>query len=352
MKNCQNCGQEIPKESNFCPYCMEKFVVGNEDENLEVKKNHKRLFVMAVIVCAVTAILVVLLCVLGSKEEDASNGEDDSKESVTSEGEETTKPSDYEGVWYDAACMDASTIPEQNGGYELIIYSIEDEQILFSLWSYQASPASRIAQVEYIKADIEDDGVVEFQYEDDGWGNKGKGQIKLGFQEVEVSIQITSPDENAMWSLRGDVTFKKSANEVPDKSRDFLGLIGRDYYDVINVMGLSETGSELDEYSGMYHYLEDDIRILEENSTIYSVYIDYSDMNAYERGNYKFSEFIDGNSTYGQIEKNMGEITSTLDYNGENITCFKTKETLFETYLKVTFRDGVIQNIYYFIPIT
>ena len=85
---------------------------------------------------------------------------------------------------------------------------------------------------------------------------------------------------------------------------------------------------------------------------IYSVVVDYSMLDEYKKENYCFSEGINGNSTYDEIESAMGEIMFTDDYNGENVTCFKTKETLFPTYLKVTMVDGEIKNIHYYVSMT
>ena len=144
----------------------------------------------------------------------------------------------------------------------------------------------------------------------------------------------------------------KSDEELADESKDFMGIIGRDYYDVINVMGLKETGSEFNDYGGIDHYIEDGITICVEDSKIYSIYVDYTGMSKYMKNNYCFSSSINGNSTFKEIEKAMGEITYTDDYNGENVTCFMTKETLFPTYFKVTMIDGKIKSIYYFVSTT
>jgi len=355
MKKCQNCGQEIPKESNFCPYCMKKFTSEVCGESIKVEKKSKKGF--AILVVLLVVVVIVATFILQKPEDDSGAyipNENMSNIDIPTLDMPTVdaQNEDFEeGVWHSEECIESAMTPTEKGGYELIIYKVESEKILFSLYSYQTPPASRIAQIEYVEANIGSDGIVEFVYEDDGWGNQGSGKLRLGEDQIELYIQTTGTDGNAMWSLEGSAYLKKSSAEIPDESKDFMGLIGRYYYDVINVIGLREIGSELDEYAGMYHFLEHNISIFEENGMIYSVNIDYSSLNTYMRENLRFSEGINGNSTYEDFQNCMEKITYTEDYNGENITCFKTKETLFPTYIKVTFKGGVIQNIYYFVSI-
>lgn len=357
MKRCQNCGQEIPKESNFCPYCMIKFTSEICGENIKFEKKSKKGFVIIAILLGFVGVITATFT-LKKLEDDSDayipndNVSDIDMPNIDIPTIDTQDGKFEEGVWYSEACIESAMTPMEKGGYELIVYKVESEKILFSLYSYQTPPASRIAQIEYVEANIGSDGIIEFVYEDDGWGNQGAGKITLGDDQIELYIQTTSADGNAMWSLEGSACLKKSSAEIPDESKDFMGLIGRYYYDVINVIGLRELGSELDEYAGMYHFLEHNITILEEDGMIYSVNIDYSSLNTYMRENLRFSEGINGNSTYEDIQNCMAEITYTEDYNGENITCFKTKETLFPTYIKVTFKGGEIQNIYYFVSVS
>lgn len=352
MIKCQNCGQEIPKESNFCPYCMKKFASEICGESIKNDKKLKKGFVIIAALLGIVGVIAAVFII--SKLKDVSSGyiSDENMSGIDMPTVDTESEGFDEGVWYSEACIKSAMTPMDEGGYELIIYKVDSEKILFSLYSYQTPPASRIAQIEYVEASIGNDGIVEFVYEDDGWGNQGEGKITLGEETIELFIQTTIVDENAMWSLEGTACLKKSSAEIPDESKDFMGLIGRYYYDVVNVMGLRELGSELDEYAGMRHYLENNVTILEEDGTISAVSIDYSSLNTYMRENLRFSEGINGNSTYEDFENCMEEITYTEDYNGENITCFKTKETLFPTYIKVTFKEGKIQNIYYFVSVS
>lgn len=356
MIKCQNCGQEIPKESNFCPYCMKKFVQEQSCESVIWKKRNNVVLILGLGLLVVIGVIGIPLffsdpqiTIEDEKEQVAESDNNEDDKEINHKEELVLQPEACIGVWYDESSVNEAESPEKIGGYELIIYSIEDDEVLFSIYSYQAPPASRIAQAEYITATMDSNGKAEFQFDDDGWGNQGEGYLKLNKDVIEVSMNLTVPDETAMWSLKGTVFFIKSTDEIPDESIDFMGLIGRNYYDVRNVIGLREIGSEPSEDSGTYHYHEHNVRILEENGTICSVLVDYSSLDTYARENLRFSENINGNSTYEEIQSNMAEITYTNDYNGENITCFLTKETLFSTYLKVCYVEGKIQYIYYFV---
>lgn len=60
---CKNCGKELPDESNFCPYCMTKFVEENKTEPIEVKKKKSKALPITIValVCVVAIIVGVVV---------------------------------------------------------------------------------------------------------------------------------------------------------------------------------------------------------------------------------------------------------------------------------------------------
>lgn len=72
---CKNCGKELPDESNFCPYCMTKFVEENKTEPIEVnKKKSKALPVAIVALVCVVAIIVGVVVVPKMKNSNEDGG--------------------------------------------------------------------------------------------------------------------------------------------------------------------------------------------------------------------------------------------------------------------------------------
>lgn len=57
---CPKCGKEIPKEANFCPYCMEKFVGENNTKHF-VQMNKSPNIFLIIASCIITAIICVVV---------------------------------------------------------------------------------------------------------------------------------------------------------------------------------------------------------------------------------------------------------------------------------------------------
>lgn len=123
-----------------------------------------------------------------------------SKESQTSteqpnKASEALDFSKYHGTWAEEG-IDWST-----GGLIIDIYYLEQE-LLITCTNTQAAPLSRIAQVEgdVLLSNIEGN-VVTFDYDDDGWGNKGTVVLTLDDNKIWCEIKNVEYDEMAFWAL-------------------------------------------------------------------------------------------------------------------------------------------------------
>ncbi len=60
-KNCPKCGKELPEESTFCPYCMEKFNINN---NLPNKNNNNIKKIIIICICALLCVIIIIAGIL------------------------------------------------------------------------------------------------------------------------------------------------------------------------------------------------------------------------------------------------------------------------------------------------
>ncbi|HBM99238.1 MAG TPA: hypothetical protein DD413_07400 [Ruminococcus sp.] len=60
-KNCPNCKKELPEESCFCPYCMEKFQTAS---NLPNKNNNSKKKLIIICICALLCMVIAVLIFL------------------------------------------------------------------------------------------------------------------------------------------------------------------------------------------------------------------------------------------------------------------------------------------------
>lgn len=95
-----------------------------------------------------------------------------------------------------------------NGGTGIIIESFDGVNLKGEIISISSPPANRIASVEFQGKVI--NNKMEFKFDDDGWGNKGKGSIVLDSDKITADVQITESDDMARWDLSIEkITFIK-----------------------------------------------------------------------------------------------------------------------------------------------
>ena len=105
-------------------------------------------------------------------------------------------------------------INHPNGDGSRLYLNFVNDRFILTMVNRQSPPASRIAR--FSAADLQMIGInsAEFYYENDGWGNKGKGIVYFGQNQIKVSITETYQDPRAMWSMfKGEKVFVKSPGQ-------------------------------------------------------------------------------------------------------------------------------------------
>ena len=102
---------------------------------------------------------------------------------------------------------------EKDGGHRLNIKVKDNNTIAFEYSVLQSAPANRIAVIELDNIKLDDNHSGSFEWEDDGFGNKGKGTIKLDSNKVIINITDVQLSESAMWGIfNGEVVLTEKVN--------------------------------------------------------------------------------------------------------------------------------------------
>ncbi len=197
-KYCPNCGNELPKEANFCPYCMTKLIAEDGTEIHSKKKiSQKKLQrIIGVEIIVIICILIAILLISRPFDKTTdSRQQHDKKEQYT----------DYLGVWYDKEHKNSKSITE-TGGKKIEICKVDGENIVFSITSVSRSIDSKTAHLDYLKAKLKN-GQADFVFSDDGFKNSGVGTIYLKEGNVHANIRLNSSDTGGSWDISMDTEF-------------------------------------------------------------------------------------------------------------------------------------------------
>lgn len=93
-------------------------------------------------------------------------------------------------------------IVDEDGGTMLELVKVDNGVVSFKLTTIQSAPSSRIASIEIEDLQLNEKGVGKFRFDDDGWGNRGKGTIAFkGNNKIKVSVEISKRASDAMWNI-------------------------------------------------------------------------------------------------------------------------------------------------------
>lgn len=90
----------------------------------------------------------------------------------------------------------------------LHISSVDGTQAIFTLQSYDPQDSSHVAELKDIHGDIQNN-TLNFTFDDDGYGNAGKGSIVFDASQAVFHIEITTAADDAPWSILESGTLVK-----------------------------------------------------------------------------------------------------------------------------------------------
>lgn len=384
---CKNCGNDLPEEASFCPYCMSKLTKVDQivQDKKSVNRNKLAIFI-AISAIAVVSVIAVLILMLARSSDEKSNtnvntttstssievdSQTETDEQTKTDGqinsdgekidknendkptlkeEETTEniidnPYDYCGTWYDDDFTGED--PMLEGGNILKIISMTKDSVIFDLCSYQSPPMSREAMLSGIEADIVD-GKAEFIFGDDGWGNGGYGTLLFLDGEIYVHIVLTTVSSDSLWNIRTDVKFKKVGDSYENRSIDFMGVIGEDVS--VALVMLSNEPYELEPNGGGSTYRFGGITMETYERKITSILVEYERFPEGYRDIFTFSFGINGKAKFHYVEGKLGDCLNTYKKDDNYVNIFRSPEQN-ETFIEITYSRGEVVSIRYFMYI-
>ena len=352
--NCPKCGNDLPKEATFCPYCMTKFgeVVDMNQDKMPSRRNNKKLVIgLFAAIVAICLIIAVVLFVNNSdkdtksdeveQEENQKDNREENQEDNQEENQEENEVDykDYCGTWYNKDFEGQD--PEVEGGNVLKIVSVNKDKVIFDLASHQSPPGMRVAEIMSVEADIID-GKAEFIFGDDGWGNGGIGVITFADGKVSVNIKLTTVSTESLWQLNVDTEFKKASDGYQNDTVDFLGTLGND----ISVIKekLNYVGIELSKEDDLWIW--EGLMVKESANGVESVYVDFTLMPEGYRDMFNVSSGINGDSDYDYVEKRFGKPVETKDADFFYVSTFAVPEE--NSLLDMAYIDGNVMYMRYY----
>lgn len=313
-KNCPKCGKELPQEAVFCPYCMTKLIDVKTGNEIKIKK--KKFLLPILIIFAVIVIITITVFAFVIFSGNSENTLTNPSIASTNESQSQTINADYSnyiGLWCDKNA-DINSIAT-DGGNLLEIISVNDNIVRFTFTKTSSPPYNRIARISNVASEIIDD-IGTFTFDDDNWQNSGTGKIKFLDNEIYLETTIINSNDNAMWNIGGSFYLTKSDSSVIDF--ESYNCLNNDFDNIKNYFGLETRDVEnsfdrcdIHTYSGFR------VVVLKETNKIVGITVEYSSY-ALSKTDICYGS-INGNSTYDDVYKKLGEPTHNDISNGSVI---------------------------------
>lgn len=306
-KQCPKCGNELPNEAVFCPYCMTKLIDVQTGEPIKVKKKNHILPIVLISVIVLIIVVAALFVFAGNR----SKTEETKETQPTSIAAESRKTdyTAYIGLWSD------------NNENLLEIISVKEDVVRFTFTKTSSAPYNRIARISNVATQIID-GTGTFTFDNDSWQNSGTGKIKFLDDEIYLDTNITNRNEDAFWDIGGSFYLVKSNNSLTDfKNYNYLG---NDFDAIKRQFGEEIQESVSIENVDIHYFSGIQTQVSKSTNQLIYIYVDYSGVPM-SKSNLCYGE-INGNSTYDDVYSVLGEPTYNnisngfVTYNTENGT--------------------------------
>jgi hypothetical protein len=226
-RHCSACGEKVPEAARFCPACGTPFsatissaaedvptqqvVVKTpepEGEKVEVIPPRKGIFTLKKILIILVALVVAIAIIVLSSpplQESIFGGV-----LFSPEAPQRVEPFEMPAIWVSNPTMPKDAIYEE-GGILLQLKSMGDNKIDFVLTTISAPPSNRVAEVESTAKIYKwqgDSFEASFSYNDDNWGNAGKGKLLYDGKQKSLVLEVkeTKSNSDSMWAIG---TFKE-----------------------------------------------------------------------------------------------------------------------------------------------
>lgn len=311
IKYCPECGKELPKEANFCPYCMTKLIAEDgTDIPITKKNNRKKLYIITLLLLIIIAVQVAIVVVL-SGNNNGNTADNDKNVNITKEAVQSiAEPEDYSqylGVWIDEEHKNSEDV-SHTGGKKIEICKVQGEEIIFNIVNY--SSYAKKAYVDYIKVKLID-GNGNFSFSDDGFGNSGSGEIKLSNGKIYARVELDNSRVGGEWDLSMDAVFVQTEKYTKGQIIDISDCLTT--LDTQKVKFGNRT--DIEKYGDSISYIYDqgitlDVEDLYDTGEMYitKIYIDYDSLQS----DYKYCyKGIDNNSTKEDVKRIFKELKTS-----------------------------------------
>lgn len=199
MKPCPHCGRQIPEDSAFCPYCMER--LASKWQVKQVKEKHCRgqRTVTVLLLVIVLALAGILLTVLWGRSSGKGNVQElrdglENREQQASESPlgKTEDYQDYLGTW--------DTI--QDGSYIRVVVEIAEGRRVSGRAELESLSSGRVSSILF-SGEVDEGGRLSCAFSDDGWGAYGNLTVEFMDGRIHLITEETGYSEGytGEWSI-------------------------------------------------------------------------------------------------------------------------------------------------------
>lgn len=346
---CSQCGKELPKESEFCPYCMTKFTEAVKVQPLTSKRKSKKplsigiavAFVIITVACAVVLPKLGKDNVLASEQTNDISGT--SEQSVSAQQSNDNMFAPYIGEWVVdvKSGVDRTTVGSDT--VVIKIKSAEADTVTFDVTQTYldggtVSLSDCIAKIG--------NGNASYDYQNDGSGSGGNIIISVVESGIFARSVMTGNYVNGKHFFNFEYRFIRHENIEPADITNYLGE---------NKLTVAQ--NDFGGYNNSYEKVETVDEYETHNFGPFSVSIDtYSPeyvnvvcltFNPVNRSDFTFKG-LDGNSTRDDVIKKLGEPMS--ESGGFLVSGSVEMQYAIDAYnfIKIGIKDNRVVSFYYF----